>query len=262
MWWDAGQPTYRLAAASMLVSSVCFAVLFEEKGKPAVASIALVGDNDRGAAMSKGLAVQAHDLGWDGGRDSTSSGVTYKSEAPSWRDGGDASVRSWRELTTVPPAYQSRMGNGYGSTGPAYSNLLWGQPEDYQRRTAWSRTRSSATAAQRKDGSLQSAINTGLKAAWDHLAGVAEGNGCDAACLKDIYRRAFRAHRAYRKETAAPATTHDTAEAHDRLLFGQVLRKQMQLCMPSRTLSDCINWTSFEDSNTGRVEPPYRFLPR
>ena len=84
----------------------------------AVRADTLMGKYDGGGKMSKGLSVQAHDLGWDGGQDYRASGVTYSrlsvSGAPSVSM--QASYPEWEDLTSAPPAY--------GSGVPAYSNSV------------------------------------------------------------------------------------------------------------------------------------------
>jgi hypothetical protein len=168
----------------ILLCAVSCAVLTRWRGGTATA---LVGE-------SKGLSAQAHDLGWDGGRDYRSSGVSFSS-----------SPNAWRDLTSAP----------------AYEDVVAPEaPESWQQ----TRARSSAQRAPEAGGGL-SAISSGLKAAWDHLAMDASGNGCDAACLKDIYRRAFRAHKSRRARTPSPRLRSDDpqdADDSDDRLFGQV----------------------------------------
>ena len=197
--------------------------------------------------MSKGLAVQAHDLGWDGGQAPTGwdGGQAYRSSGVTYSGQGPHDV--WRQLTTAPPAYRNSVGASYGNAVPVYSNAPWAQrgyrqQSDYDEDGAnsWLHNQMAVAPTVRSDGrggdGLQSAINSGLKAAWDHLAGVAGGNGCDAACLKDIYRRAFRAHKAQRQETASPQARRDSPEQRDRLLFGQVKCMQMLPDMSAHTI--------------------------
>ncbi len=175
----------RSSAAILACAVSCAVVLARWRGGTATA---LVGE-------SKGLSVQAHDLGWDGGRDYRSSGVSYSS-----------SPNDWRDLTSAP-AYED-------SVAPEV-------PESRQQtlaRRGLSAQRAPTTAA----GGLQSAIGSGLEAAWDHLALDASGNGCDAACLKDIYRRAFRAHTTRQARTPSPRLRSDDPQDSDDFLFGQV----------------------------------------
>ena len=142
-------------------------------GATGVVADALLGENGGGGQMSKGLGAQAHDLGWDGGEDYQSSGVTYSKLPVS--SGPSILVHGW---------------------------LPSGNLETPQ-------------------GRLQSAIDTGLKVAWDNLAMTSRRHGCDAACLRDIYRRAFRARRHLKKQRKGEQHALPMAEQRDNLLFGQ-----------------------------------------
>jgi hypothetical protein len=67
--------------------------------------------------MSKGLGVQAHDLGWDGGEDYKSSGVTY-SHLPVVSEPSvsvDRWFPDWKQLISSRHAYSNSV--------QAYSNL-------------------------------------------------------------------------------------------------------------------------------------------
>jgi hypothetical protein len=137
--------------------------------------------------------------------------------APPASGGGDAASNSWfpdwDELTssrpedlpassTEPTASSSGGGGGGGS--------------------------SSSISGSAAEG-LHSAINTGLKAAWDSLAGTVRVNGCDEACIKDIYRRAFRAHNTHQAHVLPPKQGSEEEEKQiadrDNQLFGQVPSK-------------------------------------
>jgi hypothetical protein len=263
----------------------------------AVRADALLGEYDGGGKMSKGLGVEAHDLGWDGGQDYRASGVTYSrlsvSGAPSVSM--QASYPEWEDLTSAPPAYGSGVpaysnrlaayGSGMQYTThrmPAYSNSVAAYtslPGSEQQRAEFVRDKAAPPASGGGDAAsnswfpdwdeltssrpedlpassteptasssggggggsssssisgsaaegLHSAINTGLKAAWDSLAGTVRVNGCDEACIKDIYRRAFRAHNTHQAHVLPPKQGSEEEEKQiadrDNQLFGQVPSK-------------------------------------
>jgi len=88
----------------------------------------LLGEYDGGGKMSKGLGVQAHDLGWDGGEDYKSSRVTY-SHLPVVSEPSvsvDRWFPDWKQLTSAQ-AYSNlpvvSEPSAYSNTVPAYSNL-------------------------------------------------------------------------------------------------------------------------------------------
>jgi len=231
-----------LLVCVLLYTCICACVCVRVCG-----AAALLGEYDGGGKMSKGLGVQAHDLGWDGGQDYRSSGVTYSRLAVSGAPAASvqASQPEWEDLTSAPPAYSNGV-PAYSNSVAAYANLP-GAPtsgdvpasadadsdswfpnwDELTSSRPAERPASSAAPIASSGGAaegLHSAIDTGLKAAWDSLAGVVRVHGCDAACLKDIYRRAFRAHSTHQAHSPAHAgpTEQERVAERDRKLFGQV----------------------------------------
>ena len=196
----------RVLGAVVLCTAVAalFGTLRERDAGPG-ALLQHRGDYDGGGKMAKGLGAQAHDLGWDGGNAAGEHGITY-SQLPVQRGGEisvyrrdfDADMRRWfpassaRALPPPPPP-------------PAEAVV---RPQE---RNVYAQT-----------GGILPAINTGLQVAWDNLAMTSSAHGCDAACLKDIYRRAFRSHTTppQQREAPAPPPTY-SAEQRDKDLFGQ-----------------------------------------
>ena len=213
--------------------------------------------------MSKGLAVQAHDLGWDGGQDYRSSGVTYSnlpvSRSP--RVSVETSYPDWKDLTSAPTPY-SNSASEYSNRVPAYSNLpgaessesetdrwfpdwneLTAAPSDSSQRSDTAPENNENANKKSGAAGLLADLNKGVTTAWDHLAGVVSDRGCDAACVKDLYRRAFRAHTVQEaRDAALRAPKHDTPGQRDKKLFGQVpsevrvsvrARPPLRLCLLS-----------------------------
>ena len=192
-----------IAGLAIGISVLCGLIALSANRRDGPLPAALFGEYDGSGKMSKGLDVQAHDLGWDGGDDYQSSGTTYSnlpvSAIPSM-SGSQSWFPDWNELTNTPSSSPIAQ--------PAKSPIA--QP---------------AEEPENETGELQSAIHTGLKAAWDNLAGVVSMHGCDSACVKDIYRRAFRGHktqaRAADNAQSKRESSEQSAERRDNKLFGQ-----------------------------------------
>ena len=100
-------------------------------------------------------------------------------------------------------------------------------------------------------GGILPAINTGLQVAWDNLAMTSSAHGCDAACLKDIYRRLRE--RFDNVGTVVQSCLHRTADDVARLLDQGIAH--LRLCKGIYIEPEDIAYTDADD-----IRDSYRSL--